>query len=100
MTRSASASIERSQFEAFLIAPIGLQQNGMLLSVLSALARLDIDPWHEAASLAKMSTEAATERMRLLRTERSYSEADLHGVLARRVNMAKRAPQRAARHAN
>jgi hypothetical protein len=66
MTRSASASIERSQFEAFLIAPIGLQQNGMLLSVLSALARLDIDPWHEAASLAKMSTEAATERMRLL----------------------------------
>ena len=38
----------------------------MLISVLSALARLDIDPWREAASLAKMSTEAATERMRLL----------------------------------
>ena len=66
MTRSASASIERSQFEAFLVAPIGLEQNGMLLSVLSALARLDIDPWCEAASLAEMSTEAATERMRLL----------------------------------
>jgi hypothetical protein len=66
MTRFASALIERSQFEAFLIAPIGLQQNGMLLSVLSALARLDIDPWREAASLAEMSTEAATERMRLL----------------------------------
>jgi hypothetical protein len=66
MTRSASASIERSQFETFLVAPIGLEQNGMLLSVLSALARLDIDPWREAASLSEMSTEAATERMRLL----------------------------------
>ena len=66
MTRSASASIERSQFDDFLFATIGHERNGMLLSVLSALARLDIDPWHEAASLAKMSTEAATERMRLL----------------------------------
>jgi hypothetical protein len=65
-TRSASAPIERSQFEDFLFAPIGHEQNGMLLSVLSALARLDIDPWVEAASLAKMSTGAATERMRLL----------------------------------
>jgi hypothetical protein len=66
MTRSASASIERSQFETFLFAPIGLEKNGMALSVLSALARSDIDPWREAASLAKMSTEAATERMRSL----------------------------------
>ena len=66
MTRSASASIERSQLEDFLFAPIGYERNGMLLSVLSALARLDIDPWVEAANLAKMSREAATERMRLL----------------------------------
>ena len=66
MTRSASVSIECSQFEDFLFAPVGYERNGMLLSVLSALARLDIDPWAEAASLAKMSTEAATERMRSL----------------------------------
>ena len=66
MTRSAAPSIERSQLEDFLFAPVGYERNGMLLSVLSALARLDIDPWVEAATLAKMSTEAATERMRLL----------------------------------
>jgi hypothetical protein len=37
------------EFENFLFAPIGEDSNGMVLSVLSALARLDIDPWQEAA---------------------------------------------------
>jgi predicted RNase H-like HicB family nuclease len=63
MTRSASASIERPRFDEFLFAPIGYERNGMLLSVLSALARLDVDPWREAASLAQMSNEAAATRM-------------------------------------
>jgi hypothetical protein len=66
MTHSASAAIERSQFDDFLFAPIGQEQNGMVLSVLSALARLDVDPWGEAESLARMSRDAATERMRML----------------------------------
>jgi len=35
----------------------------MLLSVLSALARLDIDPWEEAARLAALPGEAATRRL-------------------------------------
>ena len=48
MTPSASASQFDPEFENFLFAPIGADRNGMLLSVLSALARLDIDPWQEA----------------------------------------------------
>ena len=32
----------------------------MLLSVLSALARLDIDPWQEAVQLAALPEETAT----------------------------------------
>ena len=35
----------------------------MLLSVLSALVRLDIDPWQEAAKLADLPGETATERL-------------------------------------
>ncbi len=35
----------------------------MLLSVLSALARLDIDPWQEAAQLAGLPGETATRRL-------------------------------------
>jgi hypothetical protein len=38
----------------------------MLLSVLSALARLDLDPWREAAELARMPKEAAKQRLRSL----------------------------------
>ncbi len=52
-----------SEFDAFLFAPIGQEKNGMLLTVLSALARLDIDPWREAAELARMPKGAANRRV-------------------------------------
>lgn len=35
----------------------------MLLSVLSALARLNVDPWQEAAKLAQLPSATATERL-------------------------------------
>jgi len=35
----------------------------MLLSVLSALARLDLDPWREAAELARMPKQVAKQRL-------------------------------------
>ena len=35
----------------------------MPLSVLSALARLDIDPWQEADKLARLPRETATQRL-------------------------------------
>jgi hypothetical protein len=45
----------RLQLDEFLSAPICDEENGMTLSVLSALARLGIDPWLEAARLADLS---------------------------------------------
>jgi hypothetical protein len=62
MTRTASVSLG-SEFDDFLFAPIGEDRNGMLLSVLSALARLDVDPWQEAAKLARLPVETATQRL-------------------------------------
>jgi len=38
----------------------------MLLSVLSALARRDVDPWQEAAKLARLPEETATNRLSYL----------------------------------
>jgi hypothetical protein len=35
----------------------------MLLSVISAFARLDLDPWQEAIKLARLPEKAATERL-------------------------------------
>jgi hypothetical protein len=55
-----------SEFNAFLFSPIGDDRNGMPLSVVSLLARRDLDPWEEAASLAEMSTDAATRRLESL----------------------------------
>ena len=63
MTHSSSVSYLGSEFDDFLFAAIGEDKNGMLLSVLSALARLDIDPWQEAAQLAGLPGGTATQRL-------------------------------------
>jgi hypothetical protein len=51
------------EFDDFLFAPIGEERNGMLLSVISALARLNIDPWQEAANLAQLPRTTAARRL-------------------------------------
>jgi len=63
MKHSATVVSRGSEFDAFLFAPIGEEKNGMLLSVLSALARLDLDPWREAAELARMPKQVAKQRL-------------------------------------
>jgi len=45
-------ALPASEFNAFLFASIGEDDHGRPLSVVSALARLDIDPWQEAARLS------------------------------------------------
>jgi hypothetical protein len=63
MTRSASIFRFGSEFDDFLFAPIGEERDGMLLTVLSVLARLDLDPWQEAAELARLPGKTATQRL-------------------------------------
>jgi hypothetical protein len=60
-----SASSVRSDFDAFLFAPIGedFNDNEMQLSALSALARQDVDPWEEAARLACLPSAVATQKL-------------------------------------
>jgi hypothetical protein len=65
MTHAALASLLGPEFDDFLYASIE-EDNGKLLSVLSALARLDVDPWRETAKLARLPEEAATQRLAAL----------------------------------
>lgn len=51
------------EFDAFLFSPIGEDYNGLQLSVVSLLARRDLDPWQEAASLANLPKEAAIQKL-------------------------------------
>ncbi len=59
MTPHLSIPTAKHDFEAFLFAPIGEERNGMALSVLSGLSRLDVDPWDEAARLSQLPKEHA-----------------------------------------
>lgn len=63
MTGSVWATSLGSEFDDFLFAPIAEESNGMLLSVISALARLGLDPWQEAIKLAGLPGETATKRL-------------------------------------
>jgi hypothetical protein len=94
MMRFAAIAVPGVEYNDFLFAPIGEDSNGMLVSVLSGLARLDIDPWQEAAQLARSTTEAGTQRLASLigalrDTESAYPDpatiaARLIGLLPKR----------------
>jgi hypothetical protein len=45
MTQATSVFLPRSEFDEFLFASVGDDSNAMPLSVLSMLARLDIDAY-------------------------------------------------------
>ena len=52
-----------TDFDEFLFASIGEDASGMPLTLLSVLARLGVDPWEEAAALAHLPVEPATQRL-------------------------------------
>ncbi len=66
MTPATSISFFRPEFDDFLYAPIGADGGEMPLSVLSALARLDLDPWQEAAELSELPKGTVTQRLAAL----------------------------------
>ena len=63
MTLAARFSLLHSDLNDFLFASVGDEQNGMPLSVLSALTRLGVDPWEEAGRLAALPKALAAEAM-------------------------------------
>lgn len=50
-------------FDGFLYARLGEDSAGNSVSVLSALARLGLDPWEEAAVLSDLPRDGAAERL-------------------------------------
>jgi hypothetical protein len=95
LTRNASVSTLAPEFDDFLFAPIGEERNGMLLSVISALARLDLDPWQEAANLSQLPVTTAASRLAsLLETlpDKSSAHPDTGAIAARLIA---RLPRRA-----
>lgn len=61
--RSASPSKLPSAYNDFLYANVGEDTSGELLTVLSMLARRDVDPWEEAADLSRLPRDTAARRL-------------------------------------
>jgi hypothetical protein len=51
------------KFDEFLCTPIGAEENGMVLNVMSAFARRNVDPWEEAARLSRLPRDVATREL-------------------------------------
>lgn len=66
MLANRTVWLDGSEFEPFLYAPVGEDRNGQIVTVLSTLARLGLDPWKEAAALAALGGDAAGSRLGLL----------------------------------
>ncbi len=87
MIPATSTLFYEPMFNDFLYAPVDAGVNGNPLSVLSAFARLGIDPWKEAAELAGMPKENAQRRLAGL-LERLPSRPWVHadsGAIAHRL---------------
>jgi hypothetical protein len=55
-----------SEFDDFLFAVICEESGGAGLSVLSALARIDVDPWNEAARIAALDVAGARDAVAVI----------------------------------
>lgn len=96
MPRPVPISLPPSEFNDFLFAPIGEDRSGMLISVLSGLARSDMDPWQEAAKLAQLPGETAAQRLAALidaLPDRAASYADPRAIATRLVALLPHSPE-------
>src|ERR1700735_5610883 len=63
ITNTASIIHLDTQFDSFLFAAIGESEEGMCITVLSALARLNVDPWKKAAELSRLPGDIAGQKL-------------------------------------
>lgn len=77
MPNSLKGFTQDPTYERFLGASVGEDQRGFEVSVLSMLARLDLDPWVEAAELSALSD--APLRQRLERRLEAFPDLPLTG---------------------
>ena len=85
MTLATATSALESRFDAFLYAAVREDPDGTPLTVLSVLARLDIDPWEEAAKLAQLPGEAAARALAAVISALPKGSATDSGMIAARL---------------
>lgn len=89
MTLRPEYSLGHSVYNAFLFAAVGEEKAGVPLTVLTALTRLGVDPWQEAARLSDLPREVAARAFALTIAELpegDWKAADAETIAARLVN--------------
>jgi len=96
MALPANFSLLHSELNDFLFALLGEEENGLPLTILSALTRLGADPWAEGARLSELPRDAAARALvtmiaMLPRKRRGVSEVmelaeKLAGLLPQRLD--------------
>ena len=99
MTLTMDQMGQNPAFEQFLRAMVGEDLNGTDVSVISMLARLEIDPWSEASDLAAMPEGRARKRLNglitrfkdvpLLKEKQAQIVSALLGLLPRNAALAR-----------
>jgi hypothetical protein len=80
-------ALGHSDLNAFLFAAVGKESGGMMLTVLSTLARVEMDPWQEAGRLANLPTAVAIDTLARLiaSTPASHWSLPDAAVIAKRL---------------
>lgn len=98
--RSAYAPV-LPEMDAFLFASVGEEVDGIPLSVLSALARLGLDPRAEAARLSHLTSKAAASQLARLFArlpERPWTLPEIRRIASRLVELLPVAPKAGENH--
>ena len=87
---AAAVTFFHPEFDDFLFAAVGSERNEMPLTVLSALSRLDVDPWKVAAELSELPKESATQRLASLLArlpEGRWAQTDAWDIAGRLIDL-------------
>jgi hypothetical protein len=77
------STIDSGRYDRFLHSVVAEQQDGVALTMLSVLARRDLDPWAEAAQYARLApAEAESQLATLIAETVSSLDADPHFIAA------------------
>jgi len=94
MALPANFSLLHSELNAFLFAHLGEEENGLPLTVLSALTRLGADPWAEGARLSELPRDAAVRALVTMIAMFPSEKRDFSEVTALAEKLAALLPQR------
>ena len=89
MTLRPEYSLGHSEYNPFLFAAVGEEKGGLTLTVLTALSRLGLDPWQEAARLSNLPKEAAARAFAVTigrLPEGDWKASDCEAIAVRLVN--------------